>query len=212
MHATRLMALTAVLAGLLEASCASRQTAQSTPAPPNPTLVVLLADPDGTTGRARVSNEFGAVDLTAERQSTIVTPAGRPSPVRVMDQSEIDRIFGAALAAMPPAPRHFTLQFRFESDELTDESRQLVPEILATVKAFPFPEVAVVGHTDTLGNADTNVALGLKRATTVQRLLVAAGLDPTIIEVRSHGEVDQAVKTPDNRAEPRNRRVEIVVR
>ena len=73
----------------------------------------------------------------------------------------------------------------------------MVPEILATVKAFPFPEVAVVGHTDTMGNADTNVALGLKRATSVQRLLVTAGLDPAIIEVRSHGEVDQAVKTPE---------------
>ena len=54
----------------------------------------------------------------------------------------------------------------------------MMPEILVAVKAFPFPEVAVVGHTDTMGNADTNVALGLKRATSVQRLLVTAGLDP----------------------------------
>ena len=86
------------------------------------------------------------------------------------------------------------------------------PRFSQTVKAFPFPEVAVVGHTDTMGNADTNVALGLKRATSVQRLLVTAGLDPAIIEVRSHGEVDLAVKTPNNTPEPRNRRVEIVVR
>ena len=212
MCVARLMALTAVIAGSLGASCASRRPAQRTPDPPTPTLVVLLPDPDGTTGRARVSNEFGAVDLVAERHSTIVTPDGRPAPVRTMDQAEVDRIFGAALAAMPPAPRHFTLRFRFESDELTDESRALVPEVLATVKAFPFPEVAVVGHTDTMGNADTNVALGLKRATSVQRLLVTAGLDSAIIEVRSHGEVDLAVNTPNNTPEPRNRRVEIVVR
>jgi len=130
----------------------------------------------------------------------------------VMDQAEVDRLFGATLAAMPPAPRHFTLRFRFESDELTDESREMLPEVLAAVKAFPFPEVAVVGHTDTMGNADANVALGLKRATSVQRLLITAGLDEKIIEVRSHGEVDLAVKTPDNTPEPRNRRVEIVVR
>jgi outer membrane protein OmpA-like peptidoglycan-associated protein len=208
------MALTAVIAGLLGASCASRRRppAQSTPGLPKPTLVVLLPDPDGTTGRARVSNEFGAVDLNAERHSTIVLPDGRPAPVRVMEQSEVERIFGAALSALPPAARHFTLRFLFESDELTEESRTMMPEILAAVKAFPFPEVAVVGHTDTMGNADTNVALGLKRATSVQRLLVTVGLDPKIIEVRSHGEVDQAVKTGDNTPEPRNRRVEIVVR
>jgi peptidoglycan-associated lipoprotein len=212
MHATRLMALTAVIAGSLGASCASRRPAQTTPDPPNPALVVLLPDADGTTGRARVSNEFGAVDLTAERHSTIVTSAGRPAPVRTMTPEEVSRIFGPALAALPPPPRHFTLRFLFQSDELTDESSAMLPEILASVKAFPFPEVAVVGHTDTLGNADTNVALGLKRATSVQRLLVDTGLDPAIIEIRSHGEVDQAVKTPDNTAEPRNRRVEIVVR
>jgi outer membrane protein OmpA-like peptidoglycan-associated protein len=211
MYATRLMALTAVIAGTLEASCASRRPA-SAPSPPKPTLVVLLPDPDGTTGRARVSNEFGSVDLTAEGHSTIVMPDGRPAPVRTMDQAEISRIFAATLAAMPPEPRHFTLRFRFESDELTEESRAMLPEILAAVKAFPVPEVAVVGHTDTMGNADTNVALGLKRATSVQRLLVAAGLDATIIEIRSHGEVDPAVKTPNNTPEPRNRRVEIVVR
>ena len=212
MNATRLMALTAVIAGSLEASCASRRPPQATPDPPKPALVVLLPDADGTTGRARVSNEFGAVDLTAQRHSTIVTPTGRPAPVRTMTPDEVSRIFGAALAALPPPPRHFTLQFRFESDELTDESRALLPDIFAAVKSFPVPEVAIVGHTDTMGNADTNVALGLKRATSVQRQLVDAGLDPTIIEVRSHGEVDQAVKTPDSTPEPRNRRVEIVVR
>jgi outer membrane protein OmpA-like peptidoglycan-associated protein len=52
----------------------------------------------------------------------------------------------------------------------------------------------------------------LKRATFVQRLLVTAGLDAAIIEVLSHGEADPAIKTPNNTAEPRNRRVEIVVR
>jgi outer membrane protein OmpA-like peptidoglycan-associated protein len=213
MRVARLMALTAVIAGSLGASCASRRPAPSSLAPPaTPALVVLLPEQDGTVGRARVSNEFGAVDLNAERHSTIVTPDGRPAPVRVMDQAEVDRLFATTLAAMPPAPRHFTLRFRFESDELTDESRGMMPEILAVVKSFPFPDVAVVGHTDTMGSADANVALGLKRATSVQRLLIDAGLDGRIIEVRSHGEVDQAVKTPNNTPEPRNRRVEIVVR
>jgi outer membrane protein OmpA-like peptidoglycan-associated protein len=212
MHATRLMALTAVIAGSLGASCASRRPAQTTPDRPKPALVVLLPDADGTTGRARVSNEFGAVDLTAQRHSTIVTSTGRPAPVRTMTPDEVSRIFGAALAALPPPPRHFTLQFRFESDDLTDQSRALLPDIFAAVKSFPVPEVAIVGHTDTMGNADVNVALGLKRAASVQRLLVDAGLDPAIVEVRSHGEVDQAVKTPDSTPEPRNRRVEIVVR
>jgi outer membrane protein OmpA-like peptidoglycan-associated protein len=174
--------------------------------------VVLLPDEDGTTGRAHVSNEFGGVDLLAARQATVATSAGQPSPIRVMDAAEVTRVFGAALAAMPPAPRRFTLRFRFDSDELTDESRAMLPVILNAVKAYPLPEVAVVGHTDTLGDAKANVALGLKRAMSVERLLVLEGLDASIVAVSSHGEAELDVRTPNNTAEPRNRRVEIVVR
>ena len=54
--------------------------------------------------------------------------------------------------------------------------------------------------------------LGLIRANTVRGLLVQVGLDPSTIEVRSHGESDLLVKTPDETPEPRNRRVEISVR
>ena len=122
------------------------------------------------------------------------------------------RYFGPALAALPPPPRHFTLQFEFESDTLTDTSAALVPEILAAVKALAVPEVVIVGHTDTMGDRKSNIALGLKRATAVRGLLVQSGLPASLIEVASHGEGDLLVKTRDNVPEPRNRRVEITVR
>ncbi len=63
-----------------------------------------------------------------------------------------------------------------------------------------------------MGAPRTNVALGLKRAVTVRDLLVAAGLDPSTVEVTSHGEGDLLIQTPDETPEPRNRRVEITVR
>jgi outer membrane protein OmpA-like peptidoglycan-associated protein len=129
-----------------------------------------------------------------------------------MSEAEVKRLFGEALAALPPAPRHFTLLFRFESDALTEESTALVPEILRTVKGLSVPEVVVVGHTDTMGEAKTNIALGLRRANSVRKILVEAGLALSTIEVTSHGEADLLVKTPDNTPEPRNRRVEITVR
>ena len=73
-----------------------------------------------------------------------------------MSEADVQRLFGDALSALPPAPQHFTLFFRFESDELTDESRALLPQILQAVKDRPFPDVAVVGHTDTTGTAAIN--------------------------------------------------------
>jgi outer membrane protein OmpA-like peptidoglycan-associated protein len=204
-------ALLVMIAAVLAAGCGPKRLAQ--PARPTPTLIVLLPDPEsGTTGRARISNEFGSADLAAPRAASRVTGDGPPRPVSTMSEADVKRLFGDALAALPPAPRHFTLHFQFESDALTEESTALVPEVLRSVKLLSVPEVVVVGHTDAMGDPRTNVALGLKRAIGVRDILVDAGLAPSTIEVTSHGEADLLVKTSDNSPEPRNRRVEITVR
>jgi outer membrane protein OmpA-like peptidoglycan-associated protein len=202
----------AALAAALEVACAGKHAA---PAPPESarTLVVLLPDSDtGVTGRAFVSNKAGSTDLNTTRDSSTATPSAAPAAVTTMSEEEVQRVFGDTLSALPPAPIHFTLYFKFESDELTDESRALLPVILKTVKERSIPEVLVVGHTDTMGTPQKNIDLGLARANTVRGLLVQVGLDASLIEVRSHGESDLLVKTPDETAEGRNRRVEISVR
>lgn len=209
---TASVAILAALAGALGVACSPKHVS-SAPGSTAGTLVVLLPDSDTrTTGRARVSNSSGSADLGAQRDSAVATPARRPGPVTTMSEQEVQRVFGGALSALPPPPRHFTLYFKFESDELTDESRALVPKILNTVKQRAVPEVLVVGHTDTMGTPLSNIELGLTRATTVRNLLVRAGLDASTVEVRSHGESDLLIHTPDEAPEPRNRRVDISVR
>jgi outer membrane protein OmpA-like peptidoglycan-associated protein len=110
------------------------------------------------------------------------------------------------------APEAFTLYFRLESDELTDESRALLPGVLKAVAGRPAPEVGVVGHTDTTGDSKSNYALGLDRANRVRTLLIGAGVSEPLIDVSSLGESDLRIRTADNVLEPRNRRVEISVR
>ena len=201
---------------VVSAACGPKRVAPAppaAPAAPNPTFVILLPDPETrVTGRAVVSNEFGSTDLNTPRAGSLATATAAPGPVRTVGDDEVTRIFGAALAAVPPAPRHFTLQFKFESDTLTEESNALVPAILQAVQALPVPEVMIVGHTDTTGDRKSNVALGLKRATRVRTILTGAGLSSATVDVTSHGEGDLLVKTRDNTPEPRNRRVEITVR
>ena len=216
MSGGRTRLLLALAALVVSAACGSKRVAPAppaAPAAPNPTLVVLLPDPESrVTGRAVVSNEFGSTDLNTPRAGSLATATAAPGPARTVSDDEVTRIFGAALAAVPPAPRHFTLQFKFESDTLTEASAALIPDILAAVRAMPVPEVAVVGHTDTLGEPKANLALGLKRATSVRAILLGAGLAESTVVVTSHGEADLIVKTRDNTPEPRNRRVEITVR
>jgi len=208
------VALVATVAGTLEMAC-TKQHVSPAPAPrtASQTLVVLLPDADtGTTGRAFVSSAGGTTDLNTARDSATASAGQRPAAVTAMSESDVQRLFGDTLSALPPAPVHFTLYFKFQSDELTDESRALLPEILSTVKQRSFPDVLVIGHTDTMGQPRANYDLGMKRATAVFRILIQVGFDPNTIEIRSHGESDPLVKTPDETPEDRNRRVEISVR
>lgn len=211
-------ALTVALAALAAAvavGCAPKKAPVVAP-PSGQTLVLLLPDDEnggaGRVGRARVTHSSGTVDLTAVHDSTTASPSLPPSPVTKMSEADVKRQFGGVLSSLPPAPRHYVLFFKFDTDELTDGSRALVPEVLKTVKERVFPEVAVVGHTDTMGQPQANIDLGRKRATFVRNLLVEVGLDANLIEVTSHGEADQLISTPDATPESRNRRVEIVVR
>ena len=202
----------ACLAIVIATACGPKRIPSPSPVPPGRDLVVLLPDSEtNTTGAAVVSNPRGSVDLAAERDAATVTP-NRAPVLSKMSEADVQAIFGDALSALPPAPRRFTLLFRFESDELTEQSQALIPEILAAVKQHAVQDVVVIGHTDTMGTQLANYGLGLKRAMTIRNLLVTAGLDGSNIEVTSVGELDPLVKTPDETPEPRNRRVEISVR
>ena len=200
---------------MLAAACSGKRTAPSSPAAPAqpPATIALLPDPDtGVTGKIVVSNEFGSLPVATPRGATNVTASTAPGAITTMSEDEVTRVFGAALDALPPAPKHFTLYFKFESDVLTDESSRQIGDVLDAVKQLAVPEVVVIGHTDTMGDAKSNVALGLKRAMAVRNVLVGAGIAPEMIQVSSHGKADLLIKTKDKTPEPRNRRVEVSVR
>jgi outer membrane protein OmpA-like peptidoglycan-associated protein len=197
-----------VVAGLVSA-CAARSGGSGRP---GQVLVVLLPDSDtGNVGRVVVSNQEGSTELATAWASTRVSLAQAPQ-IRTLSESEVKRRFADVIATLPPPPRHFVLNFQFDSEELTEASRRLLQDVRQAVKSYPVPDVVVIGHTDTTGARQSNVELGLRRANAVRSLLVQAGLSTLMIETRSHGEAELLVPTGDNVSEPRNRRVEITVR
>jgi outer membrane protein OmpA-like peptidoglycan-associated protein len=200
--------LMVVVAGLVSA-CAARSKGTGSP---GRSVVVLLPDPeDGHVGHIVVTNPKGQPELSSARASARVSLTRAPR-IRTMSESDVNRVFGEVLRNLPPPPRHFILPFRFDSEELTDEGKQALPQVLQSVKSYPVPEVVVIGHTDTTGTPQSNAELGLRRANAVRALLVQAGLNTAAIDVRSHGEAELLVPTADGVFEPRNRRVEVTVR
>jgi len=120
--------------------------------------------------------------------------------------------YGSALAAQPLPPAQFMLFFVEGKDEFTEESKQIVDSVFAEIARRPIPDVIVIGHTDTVGNDAANDALSRQRADVVRAAFVARGLAADKVVTIGRGKREPAVATGDGVAEPRNRRVEILVR
>jgi len=172
-----------------------------------------MPDPDGKTGQIAVTNQAGTQIVDKPGQATEVRDAKTaPEPPRPLDEKEIARLFGAALAAQPAPPVTYILYFKSGGADLTEESLKKLPAIFATVAERKSSDITVVGHSDTVGAKQKNYEISLNRAKRIKELLVSKGVDSGKIATESHGEDNPLVKTADEVAEPRNRRVEVTIR
>jgi outer membrane protein OmpA-like peptidoglycan-associated protein len=99
-----------------------------------------------------------------------------------------------------------------DAAELTGESRAKLPQVLRIIRERAPVDISVVGHTDTVGDKSYNYQLSFKRAQAVAALLSSEGVDPSILDIASHGKDNPLIPTGDQVPEPRNRRVEVTVR
>mgnify|MGYP001327172544 CR=1 FL=1 len=176
-------------------------------------IVVLIPDPDGRVGQAEVATPGGSRLLTEANQMTQVTDASTPpSATMTAESAYIQSLFGEALAAQPAPPLKFRLYFLSGSTKLDAASLALFPEIITAIKVRDSRDVGIHGHSDTVGQAEDNIELSLRRAMAIKALILEAGLAVANIEITSHGEGNPLVPTPDGVAEPLNRRVEVVIR
>ena len=173
-------------------------------------LYVVLPNPDGTSGAITVTE--GPNSVVLDRPYAAEEVKGDQLKPTTSDSTQVEQVFGSALAAQPILPEHFRLYFLKDSDVLTAESRQQYQNVFADIKRRPVYQVEVIGYTDTLGEQAHNQQLSLKRAATLRDELVRDGLNPDSITIAGRGELDPAVPTGPHVAEPRNRRVEITVR
>ncbi len=174
---------------------------------------VLLPDPDGKVGKVSVANEKGSRTLDQAGQSVQVpSKAAAPGEIEIIDEARIRSLFGKVLDIQPLLPAKFQLYFEFDSTQLKPESQRELDKLVQAALDRRSMDISVNGHTDRSGDTAYNYQLSLQRARQVQGLMVEKGIDIQIIFTTSHGEGNPLVPTADNVQEPRNRRVEVVIR
>ncbi len=177
------------------------------------TYVVLLESPDGTVGKVSVTDSRGKV-LIEEAGQAAGIGGGDFSEERLfkLQNEEIKQSFGNALESTPILPAKYVLLFKSGSTKIADESQEEADKMLEDIKNRPSPDVTIAGHADTVGKDALNDKLSHQRAEYIEEMIHNRGKELRAIYIEYYGEHKLLVQTPDNKAEIRNRRVEVTVR
>lgn len=178
---------------------------------PETLVVVVPSRHDGHVGAVVATHGEQHQVLDTAYASARLRPAGRMRRA-ALTKDDVDRIFSAASEALPPRATSYTLYFGLGTEALTAESSRLLDDILGDVAGRQAAEIIVVGHTDRMGTDERNQRLSLKRAERMRALVIQRGAAGKIVHAVGMGEREPFVATDDGVAEPRNRRVEIIVR
>jgi OmpA-OmpF porin, OOP family len=175
------------------------------------TKVTLLPQADGSASAVWVKSSKSEQLLSAPYQQAI-GQEDKPLKTDTTTAAEVQKTHPQLFAALPPKANKYILNFLPGGTNLTPESEAQLPTLLADVVQRAGADLVVSGHTDTTGALAANDELSLKRAKVVAQLLVTKGAAESRIEAVGRGKRELLVPTADEVDEPKNRRVEILVR
>ena len=168
-----------------------------------PILVPRPLPPAASTGSERAGAGLGgpgggATPLpAAASESRIVSVTPTPPPAAPRDDT----------AALPPSTAR-TVYFDFDSADLRDDARPAIEAYARALTADRTRRLTLEGHTDERGGREYNLALGQKRAESVQQALVGLGASAAQLEPVSFGKERPAMPGTGEEVWARNRRVE----
>jgi OOP family OmpA-OmpF porin len=146
-------------------------------------------------------------DVSAESLASPTAMAGfvtdallKPAPAAPVVRYEKNTLSAAAL-------------FDLNKATLKESGKAALHDLDEAIKArdAKVVDINIVGHTDSSGTAEYNMALSLRRAETVRDYIVSEGIDPSIIHVSGLGESEPVASNATAEGRAQNRRVDINV-
>ncbi len=137
--------------------------------------------------------------------------APKPMPKPVMRQAPVEEsaVAGGTLDADTLAERFTPIYFEADSLTLSDTMQQRLKHHakVANAEASGY-DMYVMGHTDSQGSDEYNMAIGMKYAQIVKEALVALGVEERRIISISYGEQEPVCHEQTTECMDQNRRVE----
>jgi outer membrane protein OmpA-like peptidoglycan-associated protein len=175
-------------------------------------VVVLIPDEPGTVGKISVERDHAKDELSVPYTAEETDAKGKALGVFATDEKTVDAAFSGALSGTPRKPLVFVLFFLNGQTVLDPRSADTLNAAIAAARTTRFADISVVGHSDSVGNDDTNLVLSMFRAQTIRAALIKGGVPPSVIDISYHGANNPRVPRPRGVPEPENRRVEVTIR
>ena len=102
--------------------------------------------------------------------------------------------------------------FDYDRSDIKAEAQVLLDQVSVWMQTYPAVTLIIEGHCDERGTREYNLALGERRASSVNDYLVALGIEPGRLSTISFGKERPAVLGSNDSSWAQNRRGVLVVR
>jgi outer membrane protein OmpA-like peptidoglycan-associated protein len=104
-----------------------------------------------------------------------------------------------------------TILFETGKANLLPEGKQIIEEFAQSIQQDTSPTILIEGHTDNRGSNKYNLRLSKRRSQTVQKTLIAQGINPERWVLKNFGEDNPVTTNATSKGRQQNRRVEIII-
>lgn len=103
------------------------------------------------------------------------------------------------------------LLYDFDSDVVKSEARANLRELSTSLEKYPDSDLLILGHTDSIGTAEYNKRLSVRRADAAAEYLISQGVSRSRIGTGGLGEEEPVASNSDDAGRRQNRRVEVAI-
>jgi outer membrane protein OmpA-like peptidoglycan-associated protein len=103
------------------------------------------------------------------------------------------------------------LLYDFDSDVVKSEARANLRELARSLDQYPDSDLLILGHTDSIGPAQYNKDLSVRRADAAAEYLISEGVQRSRIATGGLGEEEPVAMNDTETGRQQNRRVEVAI-
>jgi len=168
---------------------------------------------NGDSGQENELNEPEPINESAVGNQSVsnqIQSAENDDAISTRTQEPVDKsTAGETQTADPLLERKFIINFKYNSNELPDQSFETLNRIAGFMLNNPTSTIDIKGYTDSTGNYNYNISVSEFRANSIKIYLVGKGIEPAKIKSVGVGPENPIATNETEEGRRKNRRVEI---